>query len=62
MKDLKTRGIGVLITDHNVRDTLDIVDRAYILHDGEVMMEGTPDEIINHEEVRKIYLGDSFLL
>lgn len=62
IKYLKTKNIGVLITDHNVRDCLDIVDRAYILHDGKVLMEGTPDEIINHEEVRKIYLGDSFLL
>lgn len=62
IKYLKTKDIGVLITDHNVRDCLDIVDRAYILHDGRVLMEGTPDEIINHEEVRKIYLGDSFLL
>jgi lipopolysaccharide export system ATP-binding protein len=62
IKYLKTKGIGVLITDHNVRDCLDIVDRAYILHEGRVLMEGTPDEIINHEEVRKIYLGDSFLL
>lgn len=62
IKFLKTKNIGVLITDHNVRDCLDIVDRAYILHDGRVLMEGTPDEIINHEEVRKIYLGDSFLL
>ena len=62
IKFLKTKNIGVLITDHNVRDCLDIVDRAYILHDGRVLMEGTPNEIINHEEVRKIYLGDSFLL
>lgn len=57
---LKSKGLGVLITDHNVRDCLDIVDRAYILHDGRVLMEGTPDEIINHEDVRKVYLGDSF--
>lgn len=62
IKYLKTKNIGVLITDHNVRDCLDIVDRAYILHEGRVLMEGTPDEIINHEEVRRIYLGDSFLL
>ena len=62
IKYLKTKNIGVLITDHNVRDCLDIVDRAYILHDGRVLMEGTPDEIINHEEVRKIYLGDNFIL
>ena len=58
---LKTKGLGVLITDHNVRDCLDIVDRAYILHEGHVLMEGTPDEIVSHEEVKKVYLGDSFL-
>lgn len=59
---LKTKGIGVLITDHNVRDCLEIVDRAYILHDGHVLMEGTPDEIIEHEDVRKVYLGEGFSL
>jgi lipopolysaccharide export system ATP-binding protein len=57
---LKTKGIGVLITDHNVRDCLEIVDRAYILHDGMVLMEGTPDEIVADENVRKVYLGDNF--
>jgi lipopolysaccharide export system ATP-binding protein len=57
---LKTKGIGVLITDHNVRDCLEIVDRAYILHDGKVLMEGTPDQIVANEEVRKVYLGESF--
>ncbi len=57
---LKTKGIGVLITDHNVRDCLEIVDRAYILHDGMVLMEGTPDQIVADDEVRKVYLGDSF--
>jgi lipopolysaccharide export system ATP-binding protein len=57
---LKDRGIGVLITDHNVRETLDLVDRAYILHDGRVLMEGTPDEIVAHDRVRQVYLGDSF--
>ena len=57
---LKDRGIGVLITDHNVRETLDVVDRAYILHDGRVLMEGTPDEIVAHDRVRQVYLGDSF--
>lgn len=57
---LKDRGIGVLITDHNVRDTLSIVDRAYILHDGRVLMEGTPDEIVAHEDVRRVYLGEGF--
>ena len=59
---LKERGIGVLITDHNVRETLDIVDRAYILHDGAVLMEGAPSEIVSHHEVRRFYLGDRFKL
>ena len=58
--DLKKRGIGVLITDHNVRETLEIVDRAYILHDGKVLMSGTPDEVVRNENVRRVYLGDSF--
>ncbi len=57
---LKLRGIGVLITDHNVRETLDIIDRAYILHDGQVLMEGRPDEIVAHEGVRRVYLGERF--
>lgn len=57
---LKTRGIGVLITDHNVRDTLSIVDRAYILNDGVVLAEGTPQAIVAHGEVRRVYLGESF--
>ncbi|MFN5351430.1 MAG: LPS export ABC transporter ATP-binding protein [Alphaproteobacteria bacterium] len=59
---LKDRGIGVLITDHNVRETLDIVDRAYIIHDGSVLMEGTPKEIVANQEVRKVYLGEQFSL
>ena len=59
---LKDRGIGVLITDHNVRDCLGIVDRAYILHDGRVLMEGAPEEIVNHEDVRRVYLGEGFKL
>jgi lipopolysaccharide export system ATP-binding protein len=58
--DLKTRGIGVLITDHNVRETLDIVDRAYILHDGHVLMSGTAEEVVRDENVRRVYLGQSF--
>jgi lipopolysaccharide export system ATP-binding protein len=58
---LTTRNIGVLITDHNVRDCLDIVDRAYVLHDGQVLMEGAPSDIISNEDVRRVYLGDSFL-
>lgn len=60
VSDLKKRGIGVLITDHNVRETLEIVDRAYILHDGKVLMSGTPDEVVHNENVRRVYLGDSF--
>lgn len=59
---LKDRGIGVLITDHNVRDCLDIVDRAYILHDGKVLMDGTPDEIVDNADVKRVYLGDHFSL
>ncbi|MEX2453371.1 MAG: LPS export ABC transporter ATP-binding protein [Rhodospirillaceae bacterium] len=59
---LKDRGIGVLITDHNVRETLDIVDRAYILHDGAVLMEGAPSEIVAHKDVRRVYLGERFSL
>ena len=58
--DLKKRGIGVLITDHNVRETLEIVDRAYILHDGKVLMSGTPDEVVENENVRRVYLGENF--
>ncbi|GAA6165636.1 LPS export ABC transporter ATP-binding protein [Pelagimonas sp. KU-00592-HH] len=58
--DLKKRGIGVLITDHNVRETLEIVDRAYILHDGKVLMSGTPDDVVENENVRRVYLGDNF--
>ena len=59
---LKDRGIGVLITDHNVREALEIVDRAYILHDGMVLMEGVPSEIVSHEVVRRVYLGERFSL
>lgn len=59
---LKNRGIGVLITDHNVRDTLDIVDRAYILHDGIQLMEGTPKDVVENEDVRRVYLGEGFSL
>lgn len=59
---LKNRGLGVLITEHNVRETLEIIDRAYIIHDGTVLMEGAPDVIINDHDVRRVYLGDSFSL
>lgn len=60
VSDLKSRGIGVLITDHNVRETLEIVDRAFILHDGGVIMSGTADEVVNDANVRRVYLGESF--
>ena len=59
---LKHRGIGVLITDHNVRETLDIIDRAYILHEGQLLLEGAPSDIVAHEDVRRVYLGDRFSL
>ena len=59
---LKDRGIGVLITDHNVQETLKIVDRAYILHDGHVLYEGRPAEIVAHKDVRRVYLGERFSL
>ena len=59
---LKDRGIGVLITDHNVRETLDVIDRAYIIHDGMVLMEGVPEAIIGNEEVRRVYLGERFTM
>ena len=59
---LKERGLGVLITDHNVRETLDVVDRAYIMHSGKVLMEGTPSEIVNDQNVRRVYLGEKFSL
>ncbi|SFO93950.1 LPS export ABC transporter ATP-binding protein [Tranquillimonas alkanivorans] len=60
--DLKTRGIGVLITDHNVRETLGVVDRAYILHDGTILMSGTSDEVVRDENVQRVYLGQGFRL
>ena len=59
---LKDRGIGVLITDHNVRETLEIIDRAYIMHDGQLLMEGRPHEVVQHEDVRRVYLGERFSL
>ena len=57
---LKARGIGVLITDHNVRETLGICDRAYIISEGRVLAEGTPAEIVANVDVRKVYLGENF--
>jgi lipopolysaccharide export system ATP-binding protein len=59
---LKDRAIGVLITDHNVRETLGIIDRAYIMHDGQMLMEGRPDEVVAHKDVRRFYLGERFSL
>ena len=58
--DLKNRGIGVLITDHNVRETLEIIDRAYILHDGQMLMSGTPKDVVQNDNVRRVYLGENF--
>ena len=60
IKNLKKRNIGVLITDHNVREALTIIDRAYIIHDGNVLMQGKPKDIINNKLVKKVYLGESF--
>lgn len=62
VRHLTRRGIGVLITDHNVRETLGLIDRAYIIHSGRVLMEGPPDAIIANEDVRRLYLGESFRL
>ena len=62
IKDLKRRGIGVLITDHNVRETLDIVDRACIIYGGQVLFAGTPEDLVADENVRRLYLGESFSL
>ena len=59
---LKERGIGILITDHNVRDTLNITDRAYIINDGKILREGTPEQLANDSEVKRIYLGENFRL
>jgi lipopolysaccharide export system ATP-binding protein len=60
VRHLKGRGIGVLITDHNVRETLGLIDRAYIIHSGQVLTEGPPDDIIAHPDVRRFYLGEDF--
>jgi lipopolysaccharide export system ATP-binding protein len=62
VKHLKDRGIGVLITDHNVREALEIIDRAYIIHDGQVLMEGAPEDIVGDKDVRRVYLGERFSL
>ena len=62
VRHLTDRGIGVLITDHNVRETLGLIDRAYIIHGGGVLMEGDPDEVVAHPDVRRLYLGEEFRL
>ena len=62
VRHLTARGIGVLITDHNVRETLDIIDRAYIIHAGQVLTEGRPEEIVANADVRRLYLGEDFRL
>jgi lipopolysaccharide export system ATP-binding protein len=62
VRQLTSRGLGVLITDHNVRETLEIIDRALIIHEGHVLMEGTPQEIVAHPDVRRLYLGEGFSL
>jgi lipopolysaccharide export system ATP-binding protein len=62
VRQLTARGIGVLITDHNVRETLELIDRALIIHEGQVLTEGTPDEIVNNPDVRRHYLGEEFSL
>jgi lipopolysaccharide export system ATP-binding protein len=62
VRHLTGRGIGVLITDHNVRETLGLIDRAYIIHSGRVLMEGSPEEVVAHPEVRRFYLGEQFTL
>ena len=62
IRRLKERELGILITDHNVRETLGICDRAYILSEGRVLTSGTPEQILDHTEVRSIYLGDEFRL
>ena len=61
VRHLTERGIGVLITDHNVRETLSLIDRAYIIYDGQVLTQGKPEEIIANDDVRRVYLGDMFV-
>ncbi|MDR2125148.1 MAG: LPS export ABC transporter ATP-binding protein [Desulfovibrio sp.] len=62
IQDLKTRGIGIVITDHNVRETLGICDRAYLMHEGKIIVHGTPEELINNPKARRVYLGETFQL
>ncbi|MCQ9204935.1 MAG: LPS export ABC transporter ATP-binding protein [Omnitrophica bacterium] len=60
IKDLKNKGMGILVTDHNVRETLSITDRAYLISEGKILVSGTADDLINHEETRRVYLGQDF--
>ena len=60
ISQMRDKGIGILITDHNVREALDMIDRGYIIHDGVVMMEGTPSEIVRNKDVKRVYLGERF--
>ena len=62
VRELKNRNIGILITDHNVRETLKIVDRAYIINDGKIIKYGTPEFVVSDQDVRRVYLGDKFAL
>jgi lipopolysaccharide export system ATP-binding protein len=62
VRQLTDRGIGVLVTDHNVRETLGLVDRALIIHEGQVLMEGDPGDIVGNADVRRLYLGEEFSL
>ncbi|MDR3049038.1 MAG: LPS export ABC transporter ATP-binding protein [Elusimicrobiota bacterium] len=62
IKDLKSMGLGILITDHNVRETLEIIDRAYIIYEGKILLEGGAKELMENDEARKVYLGDNFKL
>jgi lipopolysaccharide export system ATP-binding protein len=60
IKELKAKGIGVLISDHNVRETLSICDRAYLMHEGQIIVQGTPEKLVNDPKARRVYLGESF--
>lgn len=60
VRDLKRRGVGVLITDHNVHEMLELVDRAYVIHGGKVLFVGKPQELLHHDEVRRLYLGENY--
>lgn len=62
VRGLKARGIGVLISDHNVRETLRICDKAFLMHEGQVIIEGTPEELVNHPQAKRVYLGEGFTL